>query len=212
VVASLGGRAQGTLEAEPLDIASRASVGACIEHVHQRHRRIDAVVNAAYPRSANYGRRFEDVAYEDFCEHQALHLGGYFLVAQRFADYFRRQGHGAIVNVASIYGMVAPRFAIYDGTCMTTPVEYAAAKGGIIQLTRYLAAYLKGTNIRVNTITPGGIEDGQPASFLEKYRDQCLGKGMLDRTDIDGTLVYLLSDMAAHVNGQNLVVDDGFTV
>jgi len=66
--------------------------------------------------------------------------------------------------------------------------------------------------IRVNAISPGGILDGQPSSFLKKYNDKCLTKGMLDKKDINGTLVFLLSDMSTYVNGQNIVIDDGFSV
>ena len=76
----------------------------------------------------------------------------------------------------------------------------------------YLAKYLKGTGIRVNAISPGGILDSQPSEFLDRYKENCLSKGMLDVNDLNGTLLYLLSDMAAYVNGQNLIVDDGFSL
>ena len=199
-------------EAEVLDITDNESVNRLIETLHERYGRIDAVVNNAYPRNHNYGRKFEEVTYEDFCENLSLHLGGYFLVAQQFSLYFRKQGRGNIINMASIYGMVAPRFEVYAGTPMTMPVEYAAIKSSILSLTRYMAKYLKGTGIRVNAISPGGILDSQPSAFLEKYAENCLSKGMLDARDLNGTLLYLLSDMAAYVNGQNIVVDDGFTL
>ena len=67
-------------------------------------------------------------------------------------------------------------------------------------------------NIRVNTLSPGGIFDDQPKPFLEKYKDNCLNKGMLDKSDLKGTLIYLLSDMSKYVNGQNIVIDDGFSL
>jgi NAD(P)-dependent dehydrogenase (short-subunit alcohol dehydrogenase family) len=75
-----------------------------------------------------------------------------------------------------------------------------------------MAKYFKGINIKVNAISPGGILDSQPELFLEAYKKQCLNKGMLDKSDIKGTLVYLLSDMSRYVNGQNIVVDDGFSL
>ena len=95
---------------------------------------------------------------------------------------------------------------------MTTPVEYAAIKSGLIHLTKYMARYFKGMNIKVNTLSPGGIFDNQNELFLEKYNNECLNKGMLDKSDLKGTLVYLLSDMSKYVNGQNIIVDDGFTL
>jgi len=75
-----------------------------------------------------------------------------------------------------------------------------------------MAKYLKGTGIRVNAISPGGILDAQPDAFLERYKVNCLSKGMLEVKDLNGTLLYLLSDMAAYVNGQNIIVDDGFSL
>lgn len=95
---------------------------------------------------------------------------------------------------------------------MSVPVEYAAIKSGLIHLTKYMAKYFKGLNIRVNTLSPGGIFDNQPQSFLDAYKDRCLTKGMLDKSDLRGSLLYLLSDMSKYVNGQNIIVDDGFTL
>ena len=202
----------GRAEAQVLDITDKASVTKLIKSLHQRHGRIDAVVNNAYPRNRNYGRKFEEVTYEDFCENLGMHVGGYFLIAQQFSAYFCDQGRGNIINMASIYGIMAPRFEIYGGTPMTMPVEYAAIKSSIINMTRYLAKYLKGSGIRVNTISPGGILDAQPSAFLERYKENCLCKGMLKVNDLNGTLLYLLSDMSAYVNGQNIIVDDGFSL
>jgi short-chain dehydrogenase/reductase SDR len=185
---------------------------ACIKYLYNKYKRIDALVNNAYPRNKHYGRHFFDVEYGDFIENLGLNLGGYFLASQQFAGYFKKQGYGNIINICSIYGVVAPRFEIYKDTHMTTPVEYAAIKSGLIHLTKYIAKYFQGMNIRVNALSPGGIFDNQPESFLEKYKEKCLNKGMLDNSDLKGTLVYLLSDMSKYVNGQNIIVDDGFSL
>ena len=141
-----------------------------------------------------------------------LNLGGYFLTSQQFASYFLQQGHGNIINIASIYGVVAPKFELYENTEMTMPVEYAVIKAGLIHLTKYMAKFFKGKNIRVNALSPGGILDAQPASFLDAYGRACINKGMLDKADLVGSLLYLLSDLSKCVNGQNLIVDDGFTL
>jgi NAD(P)-dependent dehydrogenase (short-subunit alcohol dehydrogenase family) len=195
-----------------LDITSKVSLNQCIQDLNNKYQRIDALVNNAYPRNKNYGRHFFDVEYGDFVENIGLNLGGYFTASQQFALHFQKQGYGNIVNISSIYGVVAPKFEIYKNTSMTVPVEYAAIKSGQIQLTKYMARYFKGMNIRVNALSPGGILDNQPESFLNAYETKCLNKGMLDKGDIKGTLVYLLSDMSKYVNGQNVVVDDGFTL
>lgn len=195
-----------------LDITSKNSLNECIQYLDNKYKKIDALVNNAYPRNKNYGKHFFDIEYSDFVENTGLHLGGYFTTSQQFALYFKKQGYGNIVNISSIYGVVAPKFEIYENTHMTMPVEYAAIKSGLIHLTKYMAKYFKGMNIKVNALSPGGIFDHQPSEFLTKYKEQCLNKGMLDKSDMKGTLVYLLSDMSQYVNGQNIVVDDGFSL
>ena len=195
-----------------VNITDKNSIKALITTISEKYGRIDALVNSAYPRNKNYGKHFFEVAYSDFCENVGMNLGGYFLTSQQFATYFEKQGYGNIINLASIYGVIAPRFEIYDNTPMTMPVEYAAIKSGLIQLTKYMAKYFKGKNIRVNTISLGGIEDKQPEPFLKAYKEFCLNKGMLNAKDISGTVLYLLSDLSEFVNGQNIVVDDGFTL
>lgn len=199
-------------DARVLDITSEQSVRDLITSIVTQHGGIDAVVNNAYPRSANYGRKVEDVTYADFCASLSSHLGGYFLVTQQFAKYFSSVGGGNIVNMGSIYGSVAPRFEIYVDTQMTTPVEYAAIKSGVAHLTRYFAQYYKKEGIRVNTLSPGGIYDHQPESFLKRYTALSGAKGMLDGKDIAGSLIYLLSDASQYVNGQEIIVDDGFSL
>jgi NAD(P)-dependent dehydrogenase (short-subunit alcohol dehydrogenase family) len=205
---NFGGRA----EAIKLDITSKNSICSLINDLYERYDTIDAIINNAYPRNKNYGCKLEDVTYEDFCENVDMHLGGYFLVAQQFCLAFKKQGKGNIINMASIYGEMAPRFDMYEGTTMTMPVEYAAIKSSVVQLTRYFAQYFKGTGIRVNSLSPGGILDGQPINFLNAYNSNCSSKGMLDANDLYGSLLYLLSDMSTYVTGQNITVDDGFSL
>ena len=195
-----------------MDITSEASVDLAIQEILKEFGRIDGLVNNAYPRNKQYGANFFDVSYDSFCENVNVHLGGYFLTSQRFAKYFVEQGKGNIVNMASVYGVVAPRFDIYEGTIMTTPVEYAAIKSAVIQLTKYMANLLGPEGVRVNCISPGGILAGQDESFLEKYNAHCHQKGMLNSIDICGSLVFLLSDDSQWMQGQNLIVDDGFTL
>lgn len=195
-----------------LDITSKISIQKCIDCVHEKYGRIDALVNNAYPKNNNYGRHFFDVEYDDFVENLGMNLGGCIIPSQLFSMYFQNQGYGNIINISSIYGLIAPKFEIYKNTSMTIPVEYAATKSGLIHLTKYMAKYFKGMNIKVNAISPGGILDGQPDSFLKSYNIQSSTKGMLDKGDLNGTLVYLLSSMSKYVNGQNIVVDDGFSL
>ena len=177
-----------------LDITSKDSLQKCIDYVDCKYKKIDALINNAYPRNKNYGRHFFDVEYDDFVENLGMNLGGCIIPSQLFSLYFQKQGYGNIINISSIYGVIAPKFEIYDNTEMTVPVEYAAIKSGMLHLTKYMAKYFKGMNVRVNAISPGGILDGQPDEFIRKYNQECSTKGMLDGKDLNGTLIFLLSD------------------
>ena len=195
-----------------MDINSKESVEKAISTLECKFGNVHALVNNAYPRNKNYGRHFFDVEYNDFCENLNFNLGGYFLTSQCFLRFFEKQGVGNIINIASVYGVVAPRFDIYENTKMTMPVEYSAIKAGLIHLTKYMAKYMNGKNIKVNSISPGGIWDHQPEAFLEKYKGYCSNKGMLEPSDLTGSLVFLLSDDSLYIHGQNIVVDDGFVL
>lgn len=195
------------------DITNLQDIQNMTNVVLAKFRGIDALVNNAYPRNKNYGRKFEEVTYEDFCENVNMHLGGYFLMAKEISKVMIKQNHGTIVNMGSHYGFAAPRFEVYEGTKMTMPVEYAAIKGGIINLTRYLASHLGKYNVRVNTLSPGGVFDNQPESFVRKYSERVLlGPRMANVDDLTGVLLFLLSDASKYITGQNIVVDGGWTL
>jgi NAD(P)-dependent dehydrogenase (short-subunit alcohol dehydrogenase family) len=193
---------------EILDITSQTS----IQNLLQKHKDIDALVNNAYPRNANYGKALEMVTYADFCENTNMHLGGYFLCMQQFAEYFKQKGSGNIINMSSIYGVVPPKFDIYENASFSMPVEYAAIKSALIHLTKYFAKYYAKSNIRFNCISPGGIYNNHDAQFVDAYAKYALNKGMLDKEDITGTLLFLLSDYSKNINGQNIIVDDGWSL
>lgn len=184
----------------------------CIAAGTKKFGRIDAAIHSAYPRSAGWGARFENIQQKHLNEDLSSHLGGAILFSQRVLEFSKKQGHGNLIHVSSIMGVVTPNFENYAGTKMTSPIEYTAIKAALIAMTKYLAKYYKGNNIRVNCISPGGILDQQPESFLEKYRSCCNDKGMLDAEDLVGTALYLLSDQSRYLTGQNIIVDDGWSL
>lgn len=175
---------------------------------------LSGAVNCSYPRNKNYGTKFFDVTHEDFNENITLNLGSAFLFMQECANYFFNNNKQpfSLVNISSVYGVITPKFEIYENTTMTMPVEYAVIKSSLIHLSKYVVKYVGDSKFRVNLVSPGGIADGQPDSFLEAYNKNTLGKGMLDVDDILGSIIYLLSDNSAYVNGQNIIVDDGFSL
>ena len=195
------------------DITNLNDIKKAIDVILNKFGEISILVNNAYPRNKNYGKKYEDVTYEDFCENINLHVGGYFLITQQVSKIMIKQNYGNIINMGSIYGFAAPRFEIYEGTEMTNAVEYAAIKGAIIYLTKYLASYLGKYNIRVNCISPGGVFDNQPESFVKKYSQKVLlGKRMAKTDDLTGTLLFLLSDASKYITGQNIIVDGGWSL
>ena len=174
--------------------------------------KINSIIHCAYPRSEQWGTKFEELESDFLKEDLFNQLGGAILFSQRVISFFRDQGYGNLIHVSSIQGVYPPKFNHYKGTSMVSPIEYSAIKAGIISITRYLAKYCKGQNIRVNCISPGGILDNQPEIFLDKYNSTCLSKGMMDSQDLNGTIIYLLSSMSEYVNGQNIIIDDGWSL
>lgn len=195
------------------DMTDRASVRGVLEAGTAQFGAVDGAVNTAYPRNANYGRRFLDVTFEDFSQNLTSHLGGYFIFMQQCVKYaLEGNSKFSLVNMSSIYGVVPPRFEIYAATAMTMPVEYAAIKSGLQHLTRYANAFAKGSKFRANCVSPGGILARQDQQFLDSYNSYCQSKGMLDASDVVPAVLFLLSDAAEFIMGQNLIVDDGFTL
>jgi NAD(P)-dependent dehydrogenase (short-subunit alcohol dehydrogenase family) len=174
---------------------------------------ITGAVNCTYPRNKAYGAHFFDVKISDFNENLSLHLGSAFLFTQQCAKYFKlKQQPFSLVNISSIYGVIAPKFEIYNDTSMTTPIEYAAIKSAILHLNKYVIKYVDNSLFRINSVSPGGIFDDQPEPFLNSYKKLTNGKGMLDVNDIIGSIVYLLSPLSEFVTGQNIIIDDGFSL
>jgi NAD(P)-dependent dehydrogenase (short-subunit alcohol dehydrogenase family) len=196
---------------QPLDITSEDSIRQTIEVVIRQFKKIDILVNCAYPHTGDWGARFEDVTFDSWKMNVNSHLGGYFLCCQKVAEQMKFQGGGSIINFASTYGVVAPDFSIYEGTPMTMPVAYSAIKGGVIAFSKYMASYYAKHNIRVNCVSPGGIFDKQPDSFVEKYMAKTPLGRMGAPEDIVGAVLYLASDASLYVTGHNLIVDGGWT-
>lgn len=194
-----------------LDITEETSIKELIDTAEKEFGGIDIWVNCAYPRTDDWGNKFEDVRYESLKENVDMHMNGYFLCCQKIADYMKKNEGGVIINFGSTYGVVGPRFDIYEGTDMTSPAAYSAIKGGIINLTRYLATYYAKYGIRVNAICPGGVFDGQDERFVKRYsKNTPLGR-MAEPEEIAGPVLFLCSDAASYITGEVLMVDGGWT-
>ncbi|MBC7428144.1 MAG: SDR family oxidoreductase [Bacteriovorax sp.] len=196
------------------DITSHEALAATILELNKKNIKLDSIVNCSYPRTKSYGKKLEDVTIDSFNENVSIHLGGYFNVMKQFGAYFKALGKGSIVSFSSVYGINAPRFDIYEKENFTMPVEYAAIKSAVIHLNKYMASYFKGSNVRFNVLSPGGVFSNHEDSFVQSYGKYSLSSrgGMLDPQDLTGAIKFLVSDESKFVNGQNLIVDDGWTL
>ncbi len=210
-----GKRAEGLLKDKigflHLDISSEESINKAISEVIKDNGRIDIVVNCAYPHTGDWGAKFEDIQLSSWKKNLDSNLGGLFICCRTAAEQMKKQGGGVLINFASIYGVTAPDFSVYKGSDMTMPAAYAAIKGGVIALTRYIATYYGMHNVRANSISPGGILDGQPGSFVERYSRKTPVGRMGKANEVVGAVIYLASDASSYVTGENIMVDGGWT-
>lgn len=198
-----------------VDLASDAAVReSCEKTLNWRDGRLDILVHcAAFVGTSSlpgWATDFDNQSVDTWRKAVDVNLTVPFALTQMCAPALRKSGHGSVINVASIYGLVAPQYHLYAGTAMANPAAYAASKGGLLQLTRWLSSTLA-PDIRVNAITPGGVERGQPDSFQQKYRAGTPLGRMATEEDFKGAVAYLASDLSAYVTGQNIVVDGGWT-
>lgn len=198
----------------PCDLFDEAAVRALPQATVDRHGRLDVLVNnAAFVGTSalsGWAEPFEGQTSEAWRMAMEVNVTSAFELSQSAAPLLRASGHGSIINIASIYGILGPDWSLYAGTKMANPAAYAASKGALIQLTRWLSTTL-GPDIRVNTVTPGGIARGQPDSFVSQYEARTPLKRMACEDDFRGVAVFLASDMSRYITGQNIVVDGGWS-
>ena len=173
---------------------------------------IDVIINLSYLKNKNWGEKFLKLKSNNIKENLYLQLGTVILTSQKIIEFYLKQKYGNLILFSSIQGISAPKFSHYRNTNMNSPIEYSAAKAGIINITKYMAKFCKGKKIRVNCISPGGILDKQPKTFIKKYKDSCLSKGLLESKDLDGIVEFLISEKSNFINGQNFIIDDGWSL
>jgi NAD(P)-dependent dehydrogenase (short-subunit alcohol dehydrogenase family) len=193
-----------------LDLTSEASVSSLRDKLISDHGRLDVLVNNAVARSGGDLRHTSATEWEDAMR---VNSTGLFLACKLFSEPMQEARSGSIINIASIYGMVGPDFTIYEGTDLSNPVNYSFAKGGMINLTRYLASFLAPCGVRVNCLSPGGFRDeNTPSEFVPNYARRTLLGRMSEADDIKGPIVFFASEASRYITGQNLPVDGGWTV
>jgi NAD(P)-dependent dehydrogenase (short-subunit alcohol dehydrogenase family) len=205
-IASLGLSNTHPLE---LDVTDTESIQTGVESIDEEFGRLDCLVNNA---GIAVFTPFEERTVEEFERVMRVNVYGAFFCAQCALPYLSADGGGSVVNIGSIYGMESPDPSIYGDSGINSSAVYGASKAAIIQMTRYLAVHLSDRDIRVNCVSPGGIFADQDDYFLERYRKKVPLGRMASEDDIVGPVLFVLSDAAQYMTGQNIPVEGGFTI
>lgn len=205
-----------------LDVTNPDSIKSLRDKVLDKFGHIDVQVNNAAindmfenPKAAIEQSKFENYPLELWQKSIDVNLTGVFLCSQILGSEMAKQNSGSIINIASTYGIAAPDQSLYikeDGTqAFYKPPAYSATKGAVIMFTKYLASYWGKVGVRVNTLSPGGVENSQDEFFVEKYSSKTPLGRMAKPTDYKGALIFLASDASSYMTGANLIVDGGWT-
>ena len=193
------------------DVTNEVSIKRALDLILEKYGRIDGWVNNAYPRTTDWGKKFEEISVESWQKNVDFQLNSVFICAQKVLEIMKRQKKGAMVNIASIYGILGPDFSVYKGTEMTMPAAYSAIKGGIVNFSRYLASYYAPYGVRINCVAPGGIFNDQNDVFVKQYENKVPMGRMGKPKEVAGAVSFLLSDDSSYITGHNLIVDGGWT-
>jgi 2-deoxy-D-gluconate 3-dehydrogenase len=208
-----------------VDVTDPQSVQAMVEKTVSTFGRLDILVNSAAldPKfdlqsdtalTRPGSGAFEDYPLQAWNQALAVNLTGVFLSCQAAVQPMLAQGKGVIINIASIYGVVAPDQRLYQrpgAAAQYKPVYYSVTKAGLLGMTQYLAAYYAGKHIRVNALTPGGVYNGHPEAFVQAYSARAVLGRMAEKDEMNGALLFLAGDASAYMTGANLIVDGGWT-
>ena len=196
---------------EMFDVSDLRKIDKKIDELNKKYKRIDIWVNSAYPRTPDWGNNVEKLKLSSWQKNVDMHLNSYSWISRKVCLLMKKRKSGSLINISSIFGVVGNDFMVYKGTKLTSPMAYSAIKGGIVNLTRYLASYFGKYNIRVNTVCPGGIFDNQNKRFVENYSDKTPLKRMGNPQEVASAVLFLASDAASYITGATIMVDGGWT-
>ena len=196
-----------------LDLTNKISIKNMVSKSMKEFSKIDVLINnAAYQGNQKTRKiKFEDLPLNEWNKAVSVNLTGIFLTCQEVGKIMVKQKNGNIINISSTYGLVAPDQRIYGVSGQNAAAFYSATKAAIINLTRYLASYWNRTGIRVNSLSPGGVENSQEANFIKNYSEKTILGRMAQKDEYIGSIIFLSSDASSYMTGSNLIVDGGWT-
>lgn len=201
--------------AMPIDLSSKEQIASVPQTLRETFGRLDVLINCAALVGTSglkgWATPFDEQDIHTWEKALEVNLTGAFYLIQQTTELLRESDGGSIINVSSIYGVAGQKVSMYEGLGYLTPAAYAASKGGLVQLTRYLATVLA-PNIRVNCVSPGGIERNQDEAFAKRYREATPMGRMGTEEDFKGVTHFLASNLSRYVTGQNIVVDGGWSL
>lgn len=195
-----------------VDQSEEQSVRDLLKTVLDKTGRCDILVNNAVLRTM---LRWDD-PYSAFAESMKVNATGIYMMTHAFGEHMAGAGGGSIVMIGSIQGMVGADFSLYEGATykgkpMDAPPDYFFHKGGMVNLTRYVASKLGPRGVRCNCVSPGGMFSGQDETFLKRYNARTFLGRMANEQDLKGVIVFLASDASQYITGANIPVDGGYT-
>ncbi|MBV1883757.1 MAG: SDR family oxidoreductase [Pseudomonadales bacterium] len=196
------------------DFDDRDSTKYCYDTILKKHTVLDFIINnAAFVGTRNlegWCTAFEDQSIDTWRSCLEVNLTAPFFIVQSLLPLLQQSSQSSIINISSIYGILGPDYSLYSGTDMGNPGAYAASKGGLCQVTRWMSTTLA-PKIRVNSLVLGGIARGQDQTFVNRYEAKTPLQRMGTEEDIKGAIVYLVSSLSAYVTGQQLAIDGGWS-
>ncbi len=196
-----------------VDADKEKEVKIFLKKVLKKYKKIDVVINSIYPSQVKKKISFFQEKKNNFLKKVNSQLGIAFLINQIFINYFKKYKiEGNIIHISSVYGNYVPRFELYKDLNFNMPLDYFISKSSLNYFTKYLSKILLGSRIRINNISPGGIFDNQNKKFVKRYSKYTNFSSMLDVNDILGVIDFLINSKNKKITGQNIVLDDGFSL
>lgn len=197
------------------DLANKESINKAVDFARLHFESLDILINCASLVGTSdikgWTTKFDLQEYSTFEKALSINLTSVFYLIQQCQDLLEKSNNPSIINIGSIYGFSGQKLSMYEDSNYLTPAAYSASKGGVIQLTKYLASILS-PQIRVNCISPGGIENNHDKEFINRYKSFTPLNRMAQREDLKGAIHFFSSDLSSYITGQNLIVDGGWSL